>query len=200
MPYPSNLPVTAFDGVRRIASGAIIDVIHDIQRYLTRAADAGVVVFDDATGERIELDWCSPELQLVAQLTAPRLATALAAKPVTETPRGPGRPRLGVVAREVTLLPAHWSWLNSQPGGASATLRKLVDEAQKAQEIRDSVRRSQEAAYRFMVSTAAGLPGYDEALRAMHAGDPSQFDGSTSAWPEDVKLYARQLAFPAVSG
>jgi uncharacterized protein len=199
MPYPSNLPVTAFDGVRRIASGAIIDVIHDIQRYLARAPDAGVAVFDDATGERIELDWSSPELQLVAQLTAPRLATAWTATPATETPRGPGRPRLGVVAREVTLLPVHWSWLNSQPGGASATLRKLVDEAQKVQEIRESVRRSQEAAYRFMVFAAAGLPGYDEALRAMHAGDPFQFDGSTSAWPEDVRLYARQLAFPVIT-
>jgi|SRR5690606_163992 len=199
MPYPSNLPVTAFDGVRRIASGAIIDVIHDIQRYVVHAPDAGVAVFDDATGERIELDWCSPELQLVAQLTAPRLAATWTAKPAAETPRGPGRPRLGVVAREVTLLPVHWSWLNSQPGGASATLRKLVDEAQKAQELRESVRRSQEAAYRFMVFAAAGLPGYDEALRAMHAGDPSQFDGSTSAWPDDVRLYARQLAFPVTS-
>jgi hypothetical protein len=198
MPYPSNLPVTAFDGVRRIAAGALIDVISDIQRYLARAPEAGVAVFDDATGDRIDLDWSSPELHLVAQLTAPRLATAWMAKPETEAPRGPGRPRLGVVAREVTLLPAHWSWLNGQPGGASATLRRLVDEAQKAQEVRESVRRSQEAAYRFMLFAASGLPGYDEALRAMHAGDASQFDGSTAAWPEDVRLYARQLAFPVI--
>lgn len=198
MPYPSNLPVTAFDGVRRIASGALIDVINDVQRYLSRAPDAGVAVFDDATGERIELDWSSPELHLVAQLTAPRLAAAWVPIPEPGTPRGPGRPRLGVVAREVTLLPVHWSWLNKQPGGASATLRKLVEEAQKAQEARENVRRSQEAAYRFMVFAASGLPGYDEALRAMHAGDPLQFDGSTTTWPEDIRLYARQLAFPAI--
>lgn len=196
MSYPSNLPVTAFDGVRRIAAGALIDVINDVQRYLSRAPDAGVAVFDDATGERLELDWSSSGIQLLAQLTAPRLAAAWAPAPQAETPRGPGRPRLGVVAREVTLLPAHWSWLNTQPGGASATLRRLVEEAQKAQDQRESVRRSQEAAYRFMVFAASGLPGYDEALRAMHAGDPFLFDGSTATWPEDIRLYARQLAFP----
>src|SRR5690606_22652282 len=125
MPYPSNLPVTAFDGVRRVAAGVLIDVISDIQRYLARAPEAGVVVFDDTTGECVDLDWAVPEFHLVAQLTAPRLATAWPAQP--ETPRGPGRPRLGVVAREVTLLPVHWAWLNAQPGGASATLRKLVE-------------------------------------------------------------------------
>ena len=107
MSYPSNLPVTAFDGVRRIAAGVLIDVIGDIQRYLARAPDAGVVVFDDTTGERIDLDWTVSEFHLVAQLTAPRLAAAWPVQP--EAPRGPGRPRLGVVAREVTLLPVHWA-------------------------------------------------------------------------------------------
>lgn len=174
----------------------LIDVISDIQRYLVRVPNADVVVFDDTTGERIDLDWAVPEFHLVAQLTAPRLAAAWPAQP--EAPRGPGRPRLGVVAREVTLLPAHWAWLSAQPGGASATLRKLVEEAQRAQEARESIRRSQEAAYRFMGLTAADLPGYDEALRAMHAGDVLQFDGSTANWPEDVRLYVRYLAFPTV--
>lgn len=194
MSYPSNLPVTAFEGTLRIASGAIIDVIADVLRRLARAPDAIIQVFDDATGERIDLDWNIAEFHLVAQLEPPVYTPVEPVAP-PKTPRRPGRPRLGVVAREVTLLPAHWSWLNSQPGGASAALRRLVDEVQRTQEIRERVRRAQEAAYRFIQLMAAELPGYDEALRALYGNDAYQFDASTMHWPEDIRNYARQLAF-----
>jgi len=195
MAYPSNHPATAFDESRRIAAGALIDVIADVQRYLARTPDAALAVFDDLTGERIDFDWSVPEFHLVAQL-APPTPVATPRLAALHTPRRPGRPRLGVVAREVTLMPEHWAWLNLQPGGASATLRKLVEEARHVQAARDRARRSQEAAYNFMQTMAAGLPGYDEALRAMHGGDGVQFDNAMFSWPEDVRTYARFLAFP----
>ena len=109
-------------------------------------------------------------------------------------PRGPGRPRLGVVPREVTLLPRHWQWLSGQPGGASVALRRLVDEARRASVGADRVRRSQEVAYRFMSALTGNLPGFEEAIRALFAGDGVAFEARVADWPEDVRTYARMLA------
>ncbi len=111
---------------------------------------------------------------------------------------GAGRPRLGVVAREVTLLPRHWQWLSSQPGGASVALRKLVDEARLANIGKDRVRQSQEAAYRFMSAMAGDAPGFEEAARALFAGDEHRFEQCISVWPEDVRDHAKRLAKDAL--
>ncbi len=114
-------------------------------------------------------------------------------EPPIAAPRGPGRPRLGVVAREVTLLPRHWEWLGGQPGGASVALRKLVEQARKANGGRDRQRRAQEAAYRFMSALAGDLAGFEEAIRALFAGDRARFDQLVAPWPVDVGEYARRL-------
>ena len=116
-----------------------------------------------------------------------------AAETPTE-PRQPGRPKLGVVAREVTLLPRHWDWLNAQPGGASVTLRKLVEEARRATAGEVRVREAREACYRFMSIMAGDAPGYEEALRALYADDRERFESFTEQWPEDVRHHARRLA------
>ena len=116
------------------------------------------------------------------------------------TPRGPGRPRLGVVPREVTLLPRHWQWLASQPGGASVALRRLVDEARRSSVGRDRVRRAQEVSYRVMTALAGDLPGFEDALRALFARDGAAFDRHVATWPDDVRDYARRLAAPALAG
>ncbi len=121
-------------------------------------------------------------------------------QPDREVPRGPGRPRLGVVAREVTLLPRHWDWLSSQPGGASVALRKLVEQARRRNEGKDRLRRSQEAAYRFMSALAGNLPGFEEATRAFFAGDQERFDDQTESWPVDVRDHARRLASAVLRG
>jgi hypothetical protein len=115
-------------------------------------------------------------------------------QPGQEGPRGPGRPRLGVVAREVTLLPRHWDWLSGQPGGASVALRKLVEEARRANAGKDRVRRSQEAAYRFMSAIAGNLPGFEEAARALFARDPERFADCIRGWPADVQQHLARLA------
>ena len=110
------------------------------------------------------------------------------------TARPRGRPKLGVVAREVTLLPRHWDWLNGQPGGASVTLRKLVEEARRRSSATDQAREGQEAAYRFMSAIAGDLPGFEEATRALWRRDAARFEHETDAWPKDVRDHARALA------
>ena len=114
-----------------------------------------------------------------------------------EPARGPGRPKLGVVAREVTLLPRHWEWLNAQPGGASVALRKLVDAARVTHADNDRRRLAQQSADRFMSALAGNEPGYEEAARALYAGDRDRFERSMVAWPADVRDYAVQLASAA---
>jgi hypothetical protein len=104
-----------------------------------------------------------------------------------------------VVAREVTLLPRHWDWLGSQPGGASVALRKLVDEARRLRGDRDRIRTAQEAAYHFMSAMAGNLPGFEEATRALFADDRHRFVDLIAAWPEDLRDHALKLAFANLS-
>jgi hypothetical protein len=167
---------TAFRGIQKIAAGEDTDLV----KLLKRKRQGQILVFDDSTGAQIDLDLRGK----------PSQASAVSAEP-----RGPGRPRLGVIAKEVTLLPRHWDWLNVQPGGASVALRKLVDEARRVSGDRDRVRAAQEAAYRFMSAIAGNLPGFEEATRALFAYDRRGFTERVAQWPEDVRDYAVKLAF-----
>ena len=185
---------TAFSGVRRIASGTLAQVARAAKDAFDCGGNAAVLVFDDATSEQIDLDYSIDPAQAVERLAraAGGSVTAEEGSPVA-APRGPGRPRLGVVAREVTLLPRHWEWLGGQPGGASVALRKLVEQARKANGGRDRQRRAQEAAYRFMSALAGNLAGFEEAIRALFAGDRERFDEVVAPWPPDVSEYAGKL-------
>lgn len=120
----------------------------------------------------------------------------------TPSVRARGRPRLGVVAREVTLLPRHWDWLAAQPGGASVTLRRLVETARKSGVAATERRIAQDAAYRVMTTLAGDLPKYEDALRALYAGDRERFEDLISAWPADVRQEVSRTAaqgFPDAS-
>ena len=114
---------------------------------------------------------------------------------VAGEPRGRGRPKLGVVAREITLLPRHWEWLGTQPGGASVALRKLVEEARRANGDVDRARAAKEAAYRFMSTMAGNLAGFEEASRALFADDRRRFVGLIAGWPDDIRDHVVKLAF-----
>lgn len=188
---------TAFEGSRCIASGALAQVALETKKVIDRGGRATVLIFDDVTGEQIEVDFRGTSEDVLKRL-APKSSEG---DPVTapdppgrDGPRGPGRPRLGVVAREVTLLPRHWDWLNGQPGGASVALRRLVEEARRANEGRDRVRRSQEAAYRFMSVMAGNLPGFEEATRALFARDQERLGDLMRGWPEDIRRHLERLA------
>jgi hypothetical protein len=172
---------TAFQGLRKIALGTLPQVAVSV-RDLPQGA---YLVFDDATGRQVDLD---------TRGTPDEISIRYAQEPSPEQ-RGRGRPRLGVTAREVTLLPRHWDWLNSQPGGASVALRKLVEQARRTSGDGDRVRAAQEAAYRFMSAIAGDFPGFEEAARALFAYDRRRFGELIAGWPEDVRDYAITLAF-----
>ena len=142
------------------------------------------LIFDDATGSQVDLD---------TRGTLEEISTRYPDE--ASEPRSRGRPRLGVIGREVTLLPRHWDWLSSQPGGASVALRKLVDEARRTRGDRDRIRTAQEATYRFISAIAGNLPGFEEATRALFAYDRRRLGDLIAGWPEDVRDYAIKLAF-----
>ncbi|WP_375414283.1 DUF2239 family protein [uncultured Bradyrhizobium sp.] len=174
---------TAFDGQRRLASGALVDVALAVKRAGQRAA--AIAIFSDATGQPIDLDLRGSDDEIVARLPASAAAP----------PRGRGRPKLGVVAREVTLLPRHWEWLNAQPGGASASLRKLVEAARRANGDKDRSRAARDAAYHFMSAMAGNLANFESASRALFADDRLQLTALVGAWPGDVRDHILRLAF-----
>jgi len=197
-----SIGCTAFQGSRRIASGKIAEVAVTVKETNDPGDQAMVLIFDDATGETIEFDFRGTLDDVRKRLvpSATRVEpTDVSAPTDPDSQRGPGRPKLGVVSREVTLLPRHWEWLNDQPGGASVALRKLVEEARRLNGDRDRVRHAREAAFRFMSTLAGDMPGFEEATRALFKGDPDRFDGTTASWPADIRDYARKLsggAFP----
>lgn len=183
---------TSFNGLARIATGALGEVVRKTKAVLERDPRARILIFDDRTGEPVEIDFRGTPAQVLSRLAPPGGA------PAGETEnRGPGRPKLGVVAREVTLLPRHWEWLASQPGGASVALRKLVEHASKANREKDRVRLAREAAYRFMSAMAGNEPNYEEALRSLFNGDAKRFQAMIRRWPADVRTHARKLAAAA---
>jgi hypothetical protein len=157
------------------------------------ASEAGerVLIFEDGGARLRDLDLRGPEEEVRARLAADA--------PAAPVKRGPGRPKLGVSAREVTLLPRHWDWLAAQPGGASATLRRLVEEARKSGGGAMRIRQGREAAYRFITAMAGDRPGYEEATRALFAGDGARFTAETQGWPKDVREHAWALAGEGLS-
>jgi hypothetical protein len=177
---------TAFAGSRRIASGPVPEVAIKAKTAIDRGET--VLIFDDATAQPIEIDFRGSAADL-----RDRLAQREGLRG-PEAPRGPGRPKLGVVAREVTLLPRHWEWLGSQPGGASVALRKLVEEARREGGEKDRVRRARETAYRFMSAMAGNAANFEEAARALFAGDRARFATMVAAWPPDIRDHASRLA------
>ena len=201
---------TAFAGERRIAGGELAEVACAAQRAINGGDPAPVHIFADLDSRLVEIDMRGSADDLRRALAArPELAAAdvagtvpldaatdsrVSANGAGSTGRGPGRPRLGVVAREVTLLPRHWEWLASQPGGASVALRKLVDEGRRANPARERVRLAQEAANRFMTTMGGDRPGFEEGTRALFAGDAERFRAALDLWPSDIARHACQLA------
>ncbi len=179
---------TAFEGSRALASGELAQVAGRVKEMFDLGEALSVLIFDDLTSELIEVDFrgtledVQNRMERAAAMEEPALH------------RGPGRPKLGVVPREVTLLPRHWEWLNSQPGGASVALRKLVEEARRVNSDIDLLRSSQRALYRFIFAMAGDLPGFEEASRALFAGEPERFNQHVASWPVDIRTHAQKLS------
>ncbi|HEY0113118.1 MAG TPA: DUF2239 family protein [Allosphingosinicella sp.] len=166
--------VTAFLEAKVIARGSPDEVKRRVEEQWPSDHSA-IRVYEDGSGRVVDLDYWD---------------AAATAAPASDQRRVRGRPRLGVAAREVTLLPRHWEWLARQNGGASAALRRLVEEARgrepPAQERRDAV-------YRFLSDMCGDRQGYEEALRTLYRGEREAFLARMSDWPEDVRAYTAEL-------
>ncbi|GAB5467530.1 MAG: DUF2239 family protein [Rhodospirillales bacterium] len=178
--------LTAFQGNKLLARGATWEVASAMKTAMAEGAQGRLLCFDDRTGASVDLDLSGSDEEVAARLEP-------------GPPPSVGRPKLGVVAREVTLLPRHWDWLNRQPGSASASLRKLVDAARKAEGGAGSVRQAQAAADRFMSAMLGDQPHYEEAARALYRGDAARFRALVRDWPADPRDHALALARPAFS-
>ena len=176
--------VTAFAGTNKIASGLLKDVAGKVKTHLQSDSKSNILIFDDNTSRQVEIDLRGSLDSVLKRLETPE---------APETKTGPGRPKLGVISKEITLLPHHWEWLAAQPGGASVTLRKLVEDAKKKFSGRDQLRAAQEATYKFMLVMAGDLENYEEALRALYAKDSDQFSKQIKAWPKDIRSHLIKL-------
>lgn len=184
-----TLSYSAFENHRLLATGPLEPVALKIQRRLKTNPSAAVLLFSDSTGKQMDLDLRGSESELMD-----RLKIFISAENTESAPSGPGRPKLGVVAREVSLLPRHWEWLATQSGGASATIRRLIEEARKNPSEKEQIRIAQERTHKFMTAIAGDLAHYEEALRALYANDKKGFQTQTREWPEDVRDHAKKLA------
>jgi hypothetical protein len=173
---------TAFAGFDRLAAGNLETVSKQIRDHAGGAAQ--VLIFDNETGKQVDVDLREPLEEILSRAIAP------------QRNRGPGRPRLGVVCREVSLLPRHWEWLERQPQKASGTLRRLVEAALKIDRGETRCRETIEATDRFMWSIAGNLAGFEEAGRALYARNWSKFDEITASWPRDIKAHLSMMLEP----
>ncbi len=186
---------TAFESGERIAHGALDEVVLTVKRRMGRAEHGPALVFSDETGNTMDFNFQGGEKDVLKRLEVfVRADAGDASQPAEAT--GPGRPRLGVVSREVSLLPRQWEWLAAQSGGASAVLRRLVDDAKRKSGEGVSIKQAQERTYKFLHALAGDLQGYEEALRALYKKDAKGFAQRMDGWPKDVKTHAAKLAGP----
>ena len=173
---------TAFAGGTLIGTGLLEEMLPQVKRWVDQSENRMVLIFEDQTGRQVDFD-LEGTLDEVIQRALP-----------ARQPTGPGRPKLGVVSREVTLLPRHWAWLEEQPNGASAALRRLVDHARSHETREQRARLAMDAVCRFMTAMAGDLPGYEEATRALYAGKRDQFEALIQGWPSDIRTHAEKVA------
>jgi hypothetical protein len=171
----------AFAGEQLIAAGPLPDVLTQTKKKLDRGGADQLLIFEEQSGRQVDFDFEGTlEEVLVRELPSAPQA-------------GPGRPKLGVVSREVSLLPAHWAWLEEQPNGISAALRRLVTEASKREPDKQRARKSREATGRFMTALAGDRPGFEEAMRALYAEDRKALAKLIKGWPKDVKKQIERM-------
>ncbi|KWX81438.1 hypothetical protein AMQ83_34215 [Paenibacillus riograndensis] len=189
---------TAFLGVGVVASGSLQHVVTIVKDALSDRELTQLLIFNDSTGKPIDVDFRGKTDDVLKRL-GEQFGDSSSTEVNHQTTRRVGRPKLGVVSGEVTLLPRHWEWLKSQPGGASVTLRKLIDEARRAGEQQSTIRESQEATYNFMTAMAGDFHQYEEALRALYAGDLDRFYHFIDDWAPDIRNHVKRLAANAFS-
>lgn len=184
---------TAFEDHKILSQGSLEDVVLKVKKRLEKSPESQIVIYSDITGKSMDFNFQGSEKEVLKRLeiyTTPETDNQGSAS------TGPGRPKLGVISREVSLLPKHWEWLATQSGGASNTLRKLVEESMKKTSGTLTVKTAQERTYKFMSVEAGDLENYEEALRALYRKDKERFTSEIKAWPRDVQKHIFELAKP----
>ena len=194
---------TAFLGTTHVVTAGLRSMLLRVKEALTDSPTETLLIFDDATGNQIDFDLSGTPEEMVERA---KRSTEPATESSVEAPTGSatkssastqtasrGRPKLGVVSREVSLLPRHWQWLEEQPNGASAALRRLVDDARKREPLMELSRRARDAASRFMWSMAGNLPNFEEASRALFAGDGELMRQLIRDWPTDIRNHVDKM-------
>lgn len=197
----------AFEGETLIADGNQLEVALRLKKQGAEPAlrRGEVLIFAGADGRQIDLHLSGSESDIerryggATESAAPIVGIGGKAAAAGAEKKTRGRPKLGVIGREVTLLPRHWAWLDSQRGGASATLRRLVDAERKASVDSDYRRASQDRANRFMSAMAGDLKGFEEATRALYAGNREGFESASASWAHDIRHIAMSMAADAFS-
>lgn len=181
----------AFDAHTSLISGNLLTVAKHLKAHQESGNLTPVLIFDDDTGRQIDIDISGYDEDIIARFYegAADDGGSEAMKPSKR-----GRPKLGVVGREVTLLPRHWEWLDGQRGGASGTLRRLIDQARKHNSQADEVRNAQDSTNRFISAIAGDLPGFEDATRALYSGNEAAFKEQVKHWPKDVRKQALKFA------
>lgn len=180
---------TAFDKTTLIAQGPLEEVVLAVKKKIGKShQDSPILFFSDLTGKQMDFDLSGSDKEIVA-----RLKVYLDPKSIAES-SGPGRPKLGVVAREVSLLPKHWEWLSTQTGGASAIIRRLIETEMKTSSSKETIKKRQECAYKFLSAIAGDLPSFEEVIRALYAKDKKKFKDMMNGWPKDIKTHALHLS------
>ena len=187
---------TAFAGDRLVVSGDLRTMILRTKELLDDGENRPILIFEDQTGRQVDFDFRGTPDEVLARLASHPLFAP--SEPQDGARTGPGRPKLGVICREVSLLPRHWEWLSQQPGGASAALRRLVDERRKRGNGENSARIAREAAGKFMWAMAGNLPGFEEASRALYAGDQRRLEELIRDWPQDIREHLERLVAESV--
>ncbi|MFL0799634.1 MAG: DUF2239 family protein [Agarilytica sp.] len=171
--------------------GTLLDIAMWARAREQDENDLPVLIFEMDTGRQIDIDTRGTETEIQTRFALPDTEE--------NSPQQPGkgkrgRPKLGVVGREVTLLPRHWEWLDRQRGGASGTIRRLVDEARKQSAHSDGIRMAQDRTNRFISAIAGDLPGFEEATRALYSGNEAAFVEHVNFWPKDVRTYTLKFS------
>ncbi|TDQ66561.1 hypothetical protein ATL17_0559 [Maritalea mobilis] len=189
MYYSPDLPCAAFVGSHLVASGPFAEVVHEVKRHHDENPNDMILIFDHKESRPIEVDLRGSMEDVYARLEQQKKPLPPKAKV-----KKPGRPKLGVVSKEVTLLPKHWEWLTQQRGGASVTLRRLVGEAMKAADPMAAQRSAQQSTYRLMTAVAGDMPNYEDAIRALFAAEEDEFVNIIADWPKGLREHIMQIS------
>lgn len=164
---------TAFRGDTRI----ITDSLFNVALALQKQSEMNVLVFNDQTGQQIDLDLSGSEDDLKQRYTE------------VEYVKKVGRPKLGVISREITLQQKHWNWLDQQSSSASAVIRKLIDKELNDPSSESNIMLAKQAIDHFMLAMLGNMPNYEEATRALYQGNKSHFLALIHNYPKDLKVY-----------